>query len=93
VVPGQASLGGEGSDTVAVAVVGAFCARWPILPKGKDLLATTTAVIKDTRESVCRDPPAANNRFWELTTNLFWHILDKIFEEYHCGEGKPCDRV
>ncbi|KAI4714339.1 hypothetical protein J4E89_000018 [Alternaria sp. Ai002NY15] len=88
----QAASAIEGSDAGSNALVGYICTRWPILPKGKDLLATTTAVIKDIRESAYKGSPAANNRFW-LTRNLYWHVPDKIFEKCHCGKAKPCDRV
>jgi hypothetical protein len=64
----------------------------PVLPKGRDLLATTTPVIKHKKVSMYRDQSAANN-IWELTTNLYWHIPDKVFEECHCKKGKPRDRV
>ena len=74
-------------------MVGAPCTQWRILPKGKDLLATTTPVLKDIRERVYKDPSAANKWFWELMTNIYWHNPDKIFEECHCGEEQACDRV
>lgn len=59
-------------------------------------MATTTSVIRDIRNSVYRDPDTAHEGLWELTTNCYWHIPDKIFEGCHCADnsdGKACDRV
>lgn len=69
------------------------CTRWPCLPTGRDLLATTTPVIKDIRDS--SDPGTASPRLRTLATDIYWHIPDKIFEECYCGgeEGNICDRV
>jgi hypothetical protein len=84
--------GSERDEAVSVAVADNICTQWPCLPKGKDFLATTIAVIEDIRENMQRGPPVDNDRFW-LTTNLYWHAPDKAFKKCHCGKGKPCDRV
>ena len=84
--PGPAANASQGT---------ARCDRWAILPRGEDLLATTTPVIRDIMESVYRDP---DNKqcLWELFTDIYWHSPDKVFEDCHCGtasSGTHCDRV
>ncbi|KAJ5936391.1 hypothetical protein N7454_005026 [Penicillium verhagenii] len=73
----------------------ARCDRWATLPKGKDLLATTTPVIQDIMENIYRDP---DNKqcLWELFTGIYWHSPDKVFEGCNCRTtpgGTQCDRV
>jgi hypothetical protein len=94
------ALGGEGDGGTAgpgPAVNppqrGTRCDRWAALPRGEDLLATTTPVIRDIMESVDKD---SKQRLWELFTGIYWHCPDKVFEDCHCRAtpgGTQCDRV
>lgn len=78
---------------------GTRCNRWAALPRDKDLLATTTPVIRDIMESVYKD--VDNEQcLRELFTGIYWHSPDKVFEDCHCGaspaadpRGMQCDRV
>ncbi|CAI7622322.1 unnamed protein product [Penicillium manginii] len=74
---------------------GIRCHGWATLPKGKDLLATTTPVIRDIMENIYRDPDS-KKRLRELFTGIYWHSPDKVFEGCSCGTvlgGTQCDRV
>ena len=74
---------------------GSRCDRWATLPRGEDLLATTTPVIRDIMESVYRGSDN-QQRLRELSTGIYWHSPDKVFEDCHCGAapgGTQCDRV
>jgi hypothetical protein len=96
------ALGGDGDSDSAgpgpaanIPQGGTRCDRWATLPKGKDLLATTTPVILDIMESVYREPDN-EQRLRELSTGIYWHSPDKTFEDCHCGDaggGMQCDRV
>ncbi|OJJ42360.1 hypothetical protein ASPZODRAFT_147347 [Penicilliopsis zonata CBS 506.65] len=82
-------------DTAQALVPGRPCGRWATLPKGEDLLATTTPVIRDIMESVYRGSDN-QQRFRELSTGIYWHSPDRVFEDCHCGDapdGIQCDRV
>jgi hypothetical protein len=74
---------------------GRLCQNWARLPGAKDLLATTTAVISDIRETVYS---GSNDEqcLLEVSQDIFWHNPDRVFESCYCGDGanKPhCDRV
>lgn len=78
---------------------GTRCDRWAALPRGEDLLATTTPVIRDIMESAYRE---LDNEecLRKLFTGIYWHCPDKVFQNCHCGAGPAaspggtqCDRV
>ncbi|KID83294.1 Pfs, NACHT and Ankyrin domain protein [Metarhizium guizhouense ARSEF 977] len=87
---GDAAVPGSAGDPPGDATL---CAKWARLPRGEDLLATTTPVIRDIMENVYRDTDY-NGRFWELFESIYWHNPDKIFENCACAAEKTqCDRV
>ncbi|KAH0595471.1 hypothetical protein MHUMG1_06646 [Metarhizium humberi] len=87
---GDAAVPGSAGDPRGEATL---CAKWARLPRGEDLLATTTPVIRDMMGNLYRDTDY-NGRFWELFESIYWHSPDKIFENCACAADKTqCDRV
>ncbi|KAK8021758.1 purine and uridine phosphorylase [Apiospora arundinis] len=79
---GDIILPGRSSTSAAAASEGStettLCEPWRKLPKNRDLLATTTAVIDDIMKNIRQDTAKP---LLQLHDGIYWHSPDQAFEE------------